>query len=338
MPGIIVYPFRGENDLRVELYQGVWLDYCLMPGKYLELRFSHDAAITDMTLQQYIEIARNYRCYAVRVKVNDTYTRQRLSEEFGFIGDVFWLENPDMVWGIVNQSIWQLSPADMQETETGVIAVLEPLAEIPTHLTPIGAINGVPHYAYVKAPADKSLIPLFHELWGYKLFRHGYCVEELAEYLQTPIPVETERVMENLGAVIYDGNYVFYNGSYVKYAVFPEITGVGINCLCNVDPNVKHEYSLAFSDCVIPSKYAVPEPVGGIKLIRSVVEAWEYFIFGINSDAYLCIPQIAYISKLSSPPAIDPVIAPLGFVNGQPINKLYYFIPRKESLLNEKKR
>jgi hypothetical protein len=331
MPRLIVCPAGGEGPLKIELYQGVWLDYCLMPGKYLELRFSHDAAITDTTLQQYIEIARNCKCYAVRVITNDPYTRQRLSEEFGFIGDVFWLISPDTVWGIVNQSIWQLSPADMQETEFGVIAVLEKLTEIPVHLIPIGVLNGVAHYAYVKAPQNQQLTPLFRELFGYKLFRHGYCVEDITEYLDTPIPVETERVMETLGAAIYDGSFVFYNNSYARYAVFPEIMGAGINCPCNVDPNVKQEYSLAFSDCVIPSKYAVPENVGGVKLIRSVIEAWDSFIFGVNSDAYICVPQIGYIAKLSHPPADEPVIAPLGIVNGQPVNKLYYY-KKKESL------
>lgn len=317
--------------MRAELYQGVWLDYCLMPGKYLELRFSHDAAITDTTLRHYIDIAGNYRCYAVRVVVNDPYTRQRLGDEFGFTGDVFWVQDSGMVWSVVNQSIWQLSPADMHETEIGVIAALEPPVEIPAHLTPIGVINGAPHYAYVTAPRNQQLLPLFHELFGYKLFRHGYCVEDLTEYLQTPVPVETERIMEALGAVIYDGNFVFYNGSYAGYAVFPEIMGVGLNCPCNVDPNVKHEYSIAFSDCVIPSKFAVPEIVGGVKLIRSVIEAWDCFIFGVGSDAYVCIPQIGYIAKLSSPPDVEPVIAPLGVVNGQPINKLYYF-KKKEAI------
>lgn len=146
--------------MRVELYQGVWLDYCLMPGKYLELRFSHDAAITDMALQQYIGVARSCKCYAVRVITNNPHTRQRLSEEFGFIGDVFWLVNPDSVWNIVNQSVWQLSPADMQETEIGVIAVLETLTEIPEHLVPIGAMNGIVHYAYVELPQNQHLVPL----------------------------------------------------------------------------------------------------------------------------------------------------------------------------------
>jgi hypothetical protein len=186
-------------------------------------------------------------------------------------------------------------------------------------------MNGIAHYAYVEMPQNQHLVPLFKELYGYKLLRHGYCVEDLTEYLQTPIPVYTEKAMKMLGASIYDGDTAFYNDSYAKYAVFPEITGVGFNCPCNMDPNVKHEYNLAFVDCVLPSKYAVPVNVGGVKLIRSVIEVWDCFIFGINSDAFICIPSIGYISKLSPPPATEPVIAPLGIANGQPINKLYYY-------------
>jgi hypothetical protein len=302
-----------------------------MPGKYLELRFSHDAAITDLTLRQYIGLAGSNQCYAVRAVVNDPYTRRRLGEDFGFAGDVFWLDDPGTVWSAVNQSVWQLTPADLQETEIGVIAVLEPVVEIPVHLTPIGVVNGIPHYAYVAAPRDKRLMPLFYELSGYKLFRHGYCAADLAEYLQTPIPEDTEKIMEAIGAVIYDGDYVFYNGSYVGYAVFPEIMGAGLNCPCNENPDIKHEYSLAFSDCVIPSKFAVPETVGSVKLIRSVVDAWDFFIFGAGGNAYACVPQIGYIARLSSPPKAEPVIAPLGIANGQPINKLYYF-KKKEAL------
>jgi hypothetical protein len=172
---------------------------------------------------------------------------------------------------------------------------------------------------------------LYKKLSGYKLFKHGYCVEELTEYIQTPIPKETEKMLETIGAVIYDGNSVFYNGSYIDYAVFPEIMGIGLNCKCNVDRNVRQEFSLAFTDCVIPSKFAVAEPVGGVKLIRSVIEAWECFIFGVNNDAYVCFPEIGYMAKLSPPPGANPVIAPLGLLNGQPVNQLYYYKPKKES-------